>query len=501
MQILIIDLGSQYTLVLSRSIRELGIYPTVLPPEEVQQWLITNPKPKGIILTGGDKSVYDDDAPQVPLMILDQDVPILGVCYGMHWMAKFFGGEVISNKAPKYGHKRVMFGHSALLNRAGSDEVWASHGDIVTRVPANFTIDATYMDETVAAMSNKDERLFGLQFHPEVMHTLSGRDILKNFVFEICHCVEDWRPSDIVSTVQKQVREIVGNNKAVLAFSGGVDSTTLARTINFLGDNLLAVLIDTGGLREGEVEQAKLTAERVGVNLKVVDASELFISMLNGNFQSESKRIIFKRWYRVTLENEAKQFGGDDCIVIQGTIAPDVIESGAVGKASLIKSHHNVNQEWNFINLAPFSNLFKFEVRTLARHFGLGDIAEQMPFPGPGLFIRVIGPITRERLEVVRWATAQATQILKVGGVYEQISQLVVAMIGVDVVGIKGDHRAYGPALVVRCAQTEDYMTAKGYQIDRDLRERITSILCEHPYVCRVWYDETNKPPGTIEFE
>lgn len=504
MQILIVDFGSQYTLVLARRLRDLRIHPKVLPPEEVRKWLQVNPKPKGIILSGGDKSVNDANSPTLPPVILEMGVPILGICYGMQLLAVAFGGEVKSGHAPKYGHQKIKLIGGVLFEKTQSDQVWASHGDIVTQIPARFTVDAVYQDSTIAAMSAGSLSIYGIQFHPEVTHTVSGREMIHRFVFSVCNCIEDWRPNDIISIVQQEVSDVVGvlgTKKAVLALSGGVDSLTLARTINFLGDNLLAVLIDTGGLREGEVQQTIDNATLVGINLKVVGASQFFLDALTGKFPAEAKRELFKRLYRMTLEREAHEFGGDECIIIQGTIAPDVIESGAVGEASLIKSHHNVNQPWGHTALAPFRDLFKFEIRALARYFDLHDIAKQMPFPGPGLYVRIIGTITKERLETARWATAIVTQILKYGGVYEHISQLVVALIGVDIVGIKGDHRAYGPVIVVRAVETEDYMTAKGYQIARDLREKITNTLCEHPDICRVWYDETSKPPGTIELE
>lgn len=505
MQILIIDLGSQYTLVLARRLRELGIQPTVLPPEEVDRWLKeTKPKPKGIILTGGDKSVYDDDAIKIPSLVLKLGIPTLGICYGMHALAHAFGGEVKKGQTHKYGHQEIkLVDDGILFNNIQSHQVWASHKDTVTQVPSRFAVDATYKDGTIAAMSAGSLFTFGIQFHPEVTHTISGQDILKNFVFGVCNCVKDWNPPNIIEDIQQQVRETVGGKRAVLALSGGVDSLTLARTINFLGSKLRAVLIDTGGLREGEVERAKSNAELVGVNLRVVDMSQFFIDGLGSdNFPAEEKRQIFKNLYKLAIEYEARVFGDDECVLIQGTILPDMIESGAIGRARIIKSHHNVNQNWNHVSLEPFSDLFKFEVRALARFFELYDIAEQMPFPGPGLLIRIIGaPITRERLEIVRWADHIVTQILKNGGVYESISQLVVALVAVDTVGIKGDHRAYGPAILVRSVVTEDFMTARGYHIARDLRDGITNTLCEHPDICRVWYDETSKPPGTIEVQ
>lgn len=507
-QILIVDLGSQYTLLIGRTLRELGIRSVILSSKRAETWLKNN-KPKGIILSGGDASVNDQNAPVPPDGILEMGIPVLGICYGMQWIVKELGGVVESSMTKKeYGEAKLIIRKESeiLSGFSGGEIVWASHGDSVSMLPQGFWVIAssghTIHGNTITAISNSEKKIYALQFHPEVNQTPKGKVILLNFLCILCGCKEDWKPKDIIEDIRNEVGEAVACRKAIIGFSGGVDSSTLSAILSpVLNENLLAVCIDTGALRSGEISEIKTNAESAGVTLRVIRASSRFQKAIGNNTHAEVKRKRFKKLYAKILEEAAKKFGAQ--LIVQGSLATDFIESGEKGEAALIKSHHNIGLNLSLEEIHPFHNLFKYEIRVLAESLGLpSGITNRQPFPGPGLFLRVNGiPAKPDKLSIVRWADTLVTQILKHYGTYWEISQLVVALGGVRSVGIKGDKRVYGLPIKVRAVKTSDFMTAEGYQIPDKIRREITNRVTKHHKIVRVYFDETNKPPATTEFE
>ena len=507
-QILIIDFGSQYTLVIGRTLRELGVRSIIVTPKKVAKYLEDN-DPQAIILSGSNYSVADAGAPQFPAKILEKKVPILGICYGLHLIADYFGGQLMNHRDNKeYGpaeiHILVKEEQDPLFKgiTPSFQTVWASHGDSVKVLPKGFERLASAANDTIEAMSNPSEKIWGIQFHPEVTQTECGKQLLSNFVFDIADCGKDWEPSDIIGQISTEVLIEVNHRKVVMGLSGGVDSTTLGAVLApVLKNDLLAICIDTGSFREGELEEIKKNADTIGVNFKIVDAKEAFQKEIGDCIDAEEKRKRFKKAYKSVLENEIKSFGAD--FIAQGTLATDIIESGAVGEAKLIKSHHNVGLEWSVPEVKPFRHLFKYEVRELAKAIGLPDsVAQRQPFPGPGLFVRIIGLTpNNENLSIVRWADHQVTEILKKHRVYPEISQLIVALIGANTVGIKGDGRVYKPSIVVRAVKTIDFMTLKGMYFPEHIAMEIIEAVTKHPEIVRVWFDATPKPPATTEME
>ena len=504
-QILVVDMGSQYTLVIGRTLRELGFRSAVLSPGKAEGWLKAN-KPQAVILSGGSASVYEENSPQPPKYILKIDIPILGICYGMQWISHKTGGLVAPHHERKeYGEAVAKFDTKDLLFRGIKSKsiVWASHGDSVEKVPVGFRIIARSVDEKVIeAMSSPSKKIWGVQFHPEVTHTKEGKKILLNFLEKIAKCEKDWQPADIVDDIRNETSKVAGDKKAIIGFSGGVDSTTLSAVLApVFRKNLLAVCIDTGGLRRNELEEIKFNARAAGVNLKIVKASARFQKSIGRETHSEKKRKRFKKIYGRILEEEAKKFQAD--FIVQGSLATDLIESGSAGKADLIKLHHNVGLNLKEKELHPFRNLFKYEVRELARSLKLpSSISERQPFPGPGLFIRIIGePPRKDKLNIARWADGEVTDILKKHGAYKGVSQLIVALDCQRTVGIKGDGRVYAYSVIVRGVKTLDFMTAEGVQFPANIRREISTVVTRHPKIVRVFFDETNKPPATTEME
>jgi GMP synthase (glutamine-hydrolysing) len=504
-QILIIDMGSQYTLVIGRTLRELGYRSAVLSPGKAESWLKSN-KPKAIILSGGSAGVYEENSPKPPKNISKFGVPILGVCYGMQWISHTMGGLVVlHNERREYGEAVIELDNKDLLFKDTKKKniVWASHGDSVEKVPKGFKIIARSEDgKVVEAISNTAKKIWGVQFHPEVTHSREGKKILINFLEGISKCEKDWQPADMIDDIRKEISKASQNKKAIIGFSGGVDSTALSAVIApVFRKKLLAVCIDTGGLRRNELEEIKFNAKAAGVNLKIVKAAKRFQKAIGKQTHSELKRKNFKKLYGRIFEEEAKKFKAD--IIVQGSLATDLIESGSAGKADLIKSHHNVGLNLKVKELHPFRNLFKYEVRELARQLKLPEsISERQPFPGPGLFIRVVGePPKKDKLDIVRWADGEVADILKKYKVYHDVSQLIVALDCQRTVGIKGDGRVYAYSIIVRGVKTLDFMTAEGYQFPANIRREISTAVTRHPKIVRVFFDETNKPPATTEME
>lgn len=507
-QILIIDLGSQYTQIIRRSLRYLGLRSIILPPNKSLKWIEQN-KPKGVILSGGSASVYEKNAPKIPKEILDLEIPILGICYGMQWLAYVNGKNSVHKvkEGKSYGPVEINFENyqSKLFeNLPQKINAWSSHGDSVKNVPSGFRIIATSKNgKVIEAMECEERKLYAVQFHPEVEQTEDKNIILSNFVRKICGAEKNYDKYDAIKEIRENTKMALGDGTAIIGVSGGVDSTTLAAILApSLGGKLKAFMIDTGGMRKDEVENVKKIAKKARINLEIIDKyKNKFIKSVGTSIDAEKKRANFRKVYGEIFKKVAKSYGATH--MIQGTLATDLIESGSTGKSALIKTHHNVDLNLGLKEIMPLADFFKFEVRELARICGLDELlASRQPFPGPGLYLRVIGvPVTNELLEIVREADYETTQILKKHKLYDKISQTIVALLGIKTVGVKGDGRVYGYSVVVRTVETTDFMTVKGFYLSPEICEEITSALVKHPKIVRVLYDFTSKSPATTEFE
>jgi len=508
-QILIIDLGSQYTEIIRRSLRYLGFRSLIIPPNKFIN--TSNITLKGIILSGGSASVYDADAPKIPKEILDLNIPILGICYGMQWLAYINDPNAVHKvkEGKSYGPVEVTLKKSKLFENlteknSGKINAWSSHGDSVKKVPDDFQVIATSKEGgVIEAMECAKKKIYAVQFHPEVEQTEDENIILNNFAEKICHCVRDFDKKNAIEEIRNNTKQILGKGVAIIGVSGGVDSTTLAAILApVLGKQLNAFMIDTGGMRKNEVEKVKEIAKKAGINLEIISKyKNKFIESVGKSIDAEEKRAHFRTVYGEVFKEVAKSYGATH--MIQGTLATDLIESGSAGKSALIKTHHNVDLNLGLKEIMPLSDFFKFEVREMAREFGLEELlTNRQPFPGPGLYLRVVGvKVNEELLEIVREADFEVSQILKRHNVYNNISQTIVALLGVNTVGVKGDGRVYGYSLVVRTVETIDFMTVKGFYLSPEICEEITSALVKHPKIVRVFFDWTTKPPATTEFE
>ena len=505
-QILIIDLGSQYTQIIRRSLRYLGFHSVILSPEDSLLWVRAN-NPKSIILSGGSASVYDADAPKIPKELLDFKIPILGICYGMQWLAYTHDKEAIHKvtEGKSYGPVEVTLHKSKLFtNLPKSITAWSSHGDSVKHAVRGFVVTATSKDGgVIEAMEDTNKNFYAGQFHPEVEQTEDENIILNNFVKNICACVQDYSKSDVIAEICEQTQKELGGGVAIIGVSGGVDSTTLAAILApVLHDRLKAFFIDTGGMRKGEIEKVREIAVRAQINLEVVDKyKNKFIEQIGTTINAEEKRARFREVYGAVFKDIAKTHKATH--MLQGTLATDLIESGKAGNSAMIKTHHNVDLGLELKELTPFADFFKFEVREFAHEFGLDKlVVGRQPFPGPGLYLRIIGvPVTEELLGLVREADDEVKEILERHGLYEKVSQTIVALFGLKTVGVKGDGRVYGYSFVVRTIETVDFMTVKGFYLPQEVCEEIISRLSKHPNIVRVLFDFTSKPPATTEFE
>jgi GMP synthase (glutamine-hydrolysing) len=500
--ILIVDMGSQYTRVIERRLRENGFRSAVLSPAKAENWMAVHGA-QAVIVSGGDKSVYDEDAPQVPQNILEAGVPILGICYGMQWLAHQLGGTVERHpEQTGFGPTKVDLDPSCDLFQ-GIDPhqtVWASHGDSVTSLPeSGYRIAQDGNGDGIKAMQIRDRNMWGVQFHPEVADTPCGGMILRNFVENICGRSEDWSPADLVTGIRSDFAS--GEIRAIHGFSGGVDSTVAAAVLApVLGDRLHCICIDAGHLREGEVDEVKQHAAAAGVSLTVIEAEGRFFEALAGISDSEEKREAFKRIYNAIFLEEAAKFGATH--IVQGTLATDIIESGATGGA-VIKSHHNVGLDWKDLqDIHPLSSLFKYEVRALAEELGLPpSVIHREPFPGPGLFLRMPGIVTKERRDIIRWADKVIRNIVREHPDYPEVSQLVIHLNGTPIVGVKGDARVYAEMVVVRPVKTIDFMTASSPIFTPELMDTIMTAVSKHRELVGVLWDFNPKPPRTTEAE
>jgi GMP synthase (glutamine-hydrolysing) len=505
-RLVILDFGSQYTQLIARRCRELGVYSEIHPPRAPLDAL-RRPEVRGIVLSGGPDSVYGRRAPRCPPETFDLGLPVLGICYGMQLMGHLLGGVVEAAGCREFGHAALVHAGAFLLTGVPSPTpVWMSHGDSVRRPPPGFVVVAHTANTEVAAIENRARRLFGIQFHPEVEHTQAGRDVLRNFI-EACGCRRDWNPASFVEEAVHRVRETVGKRARVLcALSGGVDSAVTALIAHrAVGRRLSCLFVDNGLLRKEEAKQVRRRlARRFHLPVRFVDASELFLRRLRGVADPERKRKIVGREFIRVFEQAAR---GQAEFLAQGTLYPDVIESTSVrGPSAVIKSHHNVGglpRRLRFRLVEPLRELFKDEVRRAGLELGLDEeFVYRQPFPGPGLAVRCLGPVTRERLELLREADEVVVEEVKAAGLYRKLWQAFAVLLPVRTVGVMGDDRTYQSAVAVRAVESADGMTADWARLPHDLLARVSSRLVnEVRGVNRVVYDVSSKPPSTIEWE
>lgn len=509
-KILILDFGSQYTQLIARSIRELNVYCEIQPCLKPVIW---EDSIKGIILSGSPFSVNDPQAPVVDIAAMAEKVPVLGVCYGAQLMAKVFGGEVAKSSTREYG--RAFMEHSdkeepLLYDISAKSQVWMSHADTIIRLPEAFTPIATTENIPVAAFKSHTlakNPMFALQFHPEVTHSLEGKQILRNFLVHICGLQQDWTPAAFVQETIARIKEQVGDQKVVMALSGGVDSTVAAELIHkAIGPNLYCVFVDNGLLRKDEFETVLDSYKHMGLNVKGVNAKELFYGQLNGVKDPEEKRKVIGRLFIDVFQQEATQLK-DIGFLGQGTIYPDVIESVSVnGPSATIKSHHNVGglpEKMNMSLVEPLRFLFKDEVRRVGKEIGISDIfLARHPFPGPGLAIRILGEITPEKVQMLQDADAIYIEGLKESGLYNQVWQAGTILLPVQSVGVMGDERTYEFCVALRAVTSTDGMTADWAHLPYEFLAKVSNdIINKVKGINRVVYDISSKPPATIEWE
>ncbi len=518
-RLLILDFGSQYTQLIARRVREIGVYSEILP-YDLSLDDIKSFNPKGIILSGGPESVTGGDtSPRAPEGIFELGVPVLGICYGMQTMAEQLGGKVQGSDVREFGFAQIAVeGDAPLLadikdhvSDTGSAllDVWMSHGDKVVSLPTGFKILASTSSCPIAGMYHESKPLYGLQFHPEVTHTLQGKRILEHFVKTICGCESLWTPANIIEDAIEKVRAQVGNRKVLLGLSGGVDSSVVAALLHkAIGDQLVCVFVDNGLLRKNEGQQVmEMFARNMGVNVIRADAEALFLGKLEGVSDPEAKRKIIGNTFIDVFADEAAKLQEVDFLA-QGTIYPDVIESAASkhGKAHVIKSHHNVGglpDDLQFELVEPLRELFKDEVRILGLELGLPyDMVYRHPFPGPGLGVRILGEVKKEYADILREADAIFIEELRAAGWYEKTSQAFAVFTPVKSVGVVGDGRRYEWVVALRAVETIDFMTARWAHLPYELLEKVSNrIINEIEHISRVTYDVSSKPPATIEWE
>jgi GMP synthase (glutamine-hydrolysing) len=512
--IVVLDFGGQYTQLIARRIREQQVFSAILPCtaklEEIRAL-----EPVGVVLSGGPSSVYDKDAPLCDPLVLELGVPVLGICYGMQWLTHSLGGKVAPAARREYGPAQLdVAGASKLFADIPNQlKIWNSHGDHVIEVPAGFAITGR-TDNAIAAVEHVDKRIYGVEFHPEVNHTDRGTEILQNFIFAICGAKKNWNRAGFIAATVDAIRKQAEGARAICALSGGVDSAVAAALVHrAIGDRLINVFVDTGMLRGNEYrETLELLRDRMGFTVIGVDASERFLGKLAGVTDPEQKRkIIGNEFISVFVEEQrnllANSAGLPVKFLVQGTLYPDVIESVSVkGPSAVIKSHHNVGglpADMPFGLIEPLRDLFKDEVRRIGRELGLPEeILVKHPFPGPGLAVRLLGAITREKLETLRAADAVVVEEIRRAGLYEKVWQAFAVLLPVQSVGVMGDGRTYGYTIAVRVVDSLDAMTADWTRLPREVLERISvRVVNEVPGVNRVVYDISSKPPSTIEWE
>jgi len=509
--ILVLDFGGQYCHLIARRVREFSVYSEVvdhdISPEEIAD-LKEKLNIRGLILSGGPTSVYDVGAPKLDKRIMEIDLPLLGICYGHQLVALLSGGEVKRARKKEYGTSRAIVDKPVgVLRGLGSEEtVWMSHGDDVITIPDSYEILAHTDNSPNAAFGHKFKPIYGLQWHPEVAHTKNGMLMLRNFVFEICGCEANWKTEDFVERSIQEMRQAIGKSRAIIGASGGIDSSvTAVLAARAIGKDLTAVFVDHGFMREREPESVAAALKKLGVNLTVVHASEPFLKKLKGVRDPEAKRRIIGEEFIRTFERVAKRVHAE--YFLQGTIYPDRIESGIRKHSDKIKTHHNVAglpAKMKFRGIVePVRDLYKDEVRKVAESLGMPkDMVWRQPFPGPGLAVRVMGEVTRDKLSIVRAADKIVTEEVEREGLGRDLWQYFAVLTDTKSTGVKGDSRAYGYTVAVRAVDSREAMTATFSRISYEVLERIsTRITNEVPRVVRVVYDVTHKPPATIEWE
>jgi GMP synthase (glutamine-hydrolysing) len=506
--VLILDFGSQYTQLVARRLRELGVYSEILPPDTKPAALKAK-GPRGIILSGGPTSVYEPGAPQADKKVFDLGVPVLGVCYGMQLTTHLLGGTLERSARREYGEALFEISRASALFRSvrSPTRVWMSHGDSVLKTPPGFVVTGSSASNTIASMEHPDRHVYCLLFHPEVQHTEHGTNILSNFL-DICGCKRDWSPASFIEEQVVKIRQAVGKDRVLCALSGGVDSAVTALLVHAaVGDRLTCVFVDNGLLRKDEAAQVRRRfSERLKLHVVFVDASKQFLSELRGVTDPERKRKIIGREFIEVFKKSAKKLGKVGYLA-QGTLYPDVIESTSVrGPSAVIKSHHNVGglpKGMKFKLIEPLRALFKDEARQVGLRLGLDEeFVHRQPFPGPGLAVRVLGPITRERLHLVREADAVVAEEIRRAGMYRSVWQSFAVLLPVRSVGVMGDDRTYQYTIAIRAVESADGMTADWARLPHELIARISSrIVNEVKGINRVVYDVSTKPPSTIEWE
>ena len=508
--ILVLDFGSQYTQLIARRVRESKVYSEILP-WDIDEEKIREIKPKGIILSGGPESVTQSHTPRIPQVVFDLNIPLLGICYGMQTLAEQMGGQVISSDNKEFGHAEVLLkADSALFKDLEQTlNVWMSHGDQVQDLPDNFTLIASTDSAPIAAMQHQTKPIFALQFHPEVTHTECGKVILDNFIFKVCEASNDWKMDDLIEQRIAEIKNKVGDNKVLLGLSGGVDSSVTAALLHqAIGKKLICVFVDNGLLRKGEADEVMQTfKENMNLNVIKSDSEEAFLRHLKGVEDPEQKRKIIGRTFIDIFDAEALKIKDVDFLA-QGTIYPDVIESsGSESKeARVIKSHHNVGglpEEMQMDLVEPLRDLFKDEVRKMGVELGLApEMLYRHPFPGPGLGVRILGEVTKDKTNVLKEADYIFIEELKKADLYDKVSQAFAVYLPVKSVGVVGDERRYAEVIALRAVETIDFMTARWAHLTYDFLEHVSNrIVNEIDAVSRVVYDISSKPPATIEWE
>ena len=508
--ILVLDFGSQYTQLIARRVRESDVYSEILP-WDVSEEKILNLKPKGIILSGGPNSVTKSFTPRVPKCVFDMEVPVLGICYGMQTLAQQMGGHVISSDKKEFGHTELNILSDSILFKEIDKKinVWMSHGDQVQDLPDEFNLAASTLTAPIAAMEHKNLPIYAIQFHPEVTHTDHGQKILDNFIFNICHAQTEWKMDDLISQRIQEIKEQVQKDKVLLGLSGGVDSSVTAALLNkAIGKKLTCVFVDNGLLRKGEADSVMQTfKDNMDLNVIKTESEEIFLRHLKNIEDPEQKRKIIGRTFIDIFDTEAIKLK-DIKFLAQGTIYPDVIESSGSesNEARVIKSHHNVGglpEEMKLNLVEPLRDLFKDEVRRMGVELGIPkEMLERHPFPGPGLGVRIIGEVTKEKTKVLQEADHIFIDELIKADLYDKVSQAFAVLLPVKSVGVVGDERRYAEVIGLRAVETVDFMTAKWAHLPYEFLEHVSNrIVNEIEGVSRVVYDISSKPPATIEWE
>jgi GMP synthase (glutamine-hydrolysing) len=510
-KILILDFGSQYTQLIARRVRECMVY-SEIHPYNISRKKVEEFNPRGIILSGSPASVHDQDAPRISRELLETGLPVLGICYGMQLMVELSQGEVENSREREFGNAQLFIDdHSDLfegINNSSEIQVWMSHGDRVKVLPPGFSVIAHSANSPFAAIRSQERPIYGVQFHPEVVHTPQGKQILKNFLYTVCSCKPTWNMKSFIATAVEAIKNEVGTEKVICGASGGVDSTVVSVLLNkALGKQLSCIFVDNGLLRKGEAQKVvEVFRKHLEIDLIHVDGVEHFLKKLSGVTDPERKRKIIGEEFIYLFEKEAEKLGKVDFLA-QGTLYPDVIESVSLkGPSATIKSHHNVGglpERMKLKLIEPLRELFKDEVRAVGRELGIPDeMINRQPFPGPGLAVRILGPVTSESLNLLREADAIVLEEMKRADFYDKVWQSFAVLLPVKTVGVMGDERTYENVIALRVVNSLDGMTADWVKLPNDLLSRLANrIINEVKGVNRVVYDISSKPPSTIEWE